>query len=199
MDKLDLFRGRISSFLDHRGFGFIEIPGQPDAFIHINDRRTAHLRPTGPIFGAPIRNQRGSPNERRPIPGEEIVFHISYGLENKPGANPWAFADEWDAAVPQPVIEGEVTEPKGIYGFIKGPSGEVFYHMDDLRFVNGRLPNVTFHELWPASLLSYRRRPFQGDCLVFQTTYDRLGRPKAQPWGYARFLHLNTELKIFDG
>lgn len=88
MEAHMLLRGRVKVFWSDKGYGWLEIPGHADHFIHIKQRRSVQLHVNGPLFNPAER-------ERLPKEGDWVMFR-SGKLPDKdqPQAMPWSFVSD---------------------------------------------------------------------------------------------------------
>lgn len=184
-------QGKVVSFLAERKFGFIRVEGgTTDFFFHIETRRFVTRGQNGPMFtNTPRRNDDP---QRIPQPGDDVVFNPATS-DRGPRTGIWAFADEWGGNFQSSNGSGTVDAERGIFkgkvvsipsknfGFVTSPIGDVFYHINDGRFITSSLGICTFTRVKPNDSRGWIKNPLNDDWLVFRI--EDAGRgPRAYPW-----------------
>lgn len=111
-----MVKGRILRFLAHRGFGFIERPGEDNLFFHIGDRYIKQYAPDPSgepkllSTGKPWRPEEG--RQPRPQGGDWIYYELDTSRNGRSRAKPWYYAEEYDVAKYKSlVLSGQPKEP----------------------------------------------------------------------------------------
>jgi hypothetical protein len=90
-----MLRGRVKLYRSDKGFGFLEVPGHPDHFFHVNQHKRVLVDAGGISFGVlATLDAQDHPQE-----GDWLVFESSQLRDREqPQAMPWCYGDEFESA-----------------------------------------------------------------------------------------------------